>query len=136
MSRKSDKHSDTLDFFGDLEPEPLRSSKLPGTQRKQEPISGKSTTQRPVLKDAVALPPAQESYLTDKQVAKRFSVCRQTVWRWVEAGTFPKAKKLSSKVTRWRLSDLLAYETSLTTRSKPKGTAPGGRQIAKKERQP
>lgn len=31
---------------------------------------------------APALPPEQERYLQDRQVAARFGVSRNTVWRW------------------------------------------------------
>lgn len=49
-------------------------------------------------------------YLSDKQVAKRFSVHRATPWRWVERGAFPKPVKLSPGCTRWRESDILDWE--------------------------
>lgn len=49
-------------------------------------------------------------YLTDKQVAERFSVHRATPWRWAERGAFPKPVKLSPGCTRWRQSDVQDWE--------------------------
>ena len=50
------------------------------------------------------------TYLTDKQVADRFSISRATTWRWVERHKFPKPIKLSPGCTRWRLSDVERWE--------------------------
>lgn len=52
-----------------------------------------------------------DTYLTDKQVAKRYNVGRATAWRWVQEGDFPKPIKLSSGCTRWKLTDLEKWET-------------------------
>ena len=46
-----------------------------------------------------------EKFLTDKAVAERYSICRETVWRWSKIGRFPKPIKFGRSV-RWRLSDL------------------------------
>lgn len=51
-----------------------------------------------------------DRFLTDKQVAARYSVARSTPWRWVERGQFPKPVKLSPGCTRWRVSDVEAWE--------------------------
>ena len=32
-----------------------------------------------------------------------------TLWRWVNAGTFPKPIKLSERVTAWRCEDVRAW---------------------------
>ena len=50
------------------------------------------------------------TYLTDKQVAARYGVNKSTIWRWVEKGRFSKPVKLSPGCTRWRLSDVEAWE--------------------------
>lgn len=54
-------------------------------------------------------PPA---YLTDRQAATRYSVSRNTVWRWAKDGGFPKPVQLSPQCTRWRLADLEAWEAN------------------------
>lgn len=50
-----------------------------------------------------------ETYLSDAQIAARIGVSRNSVWRWVRNGTFPKPIKLSERVTRWRASEVEAW---------------------------
>ncbi len=45
-------------------------------------------------------------YFTDKQVAERFGVACETIWRWRDKGDFPKSYKLGPNMTRWRLSEV------------------------------
>jgi len=45
-------------------------------------------------------------YLSDKQVAERYSVTRGTVWRWVRERDFPQPIKLSPGCVRWSLAVL------------------------------
>ena len=51
-----------------------------------------------------------QHYLSDKEVAARYSISRATVWRWVNEGHFPKPIKLGANVTRWKESDLSQWE--------------------------
>lgn len=51
-------------------------------------------------------------YLSDKQVADRFSVSRQTIWRWRRVAEFPSPFSLSPGCTRWKLSDIEAWEAA------------------------
>jgi prophage regulatory protein len=52
-------------------------------------------------------------YLSDRQVGQRYGVSRLTIWRWHrENDQFPRALKLSQRTTRWRLADLIAWETA------------------------
>lgn len=52
-------------------------------------------------------------YLSDKQVAERFSVTRHTIWRWHRFDpTFPRAISLSPGCTRFRLSEIESWEAS------------------------
>nr|WP_299380154.1 AlpA family phage regulatory protein [uncultured Halomonas sp.] len=51
-------------------------------------------------------------WATDKQLSARFEVSRATVWRWAQSGRFPKPIKLSPGCTRWRASDIEAWETA------------------------
>ncbi len=54
-----------------------------------------------------------ETYLSDKQVGARYDVHRSTPWRWVNSNQeFPKPVKLSPQCSRWKLSDLEAWEKS------------------------
>lgn len=43
-------------------------------------------------------------FLSDKQIAERIGVTRQTIWRWVSRGDFPAPIKLGPSVTRWKAS--------------------------------
>ena len=58
-----------------------------------------------------------ERYLTVGEVAKRFGVSRPTIWRWAKAGGFPSPFEVSSGTTRWRLSDLRAFEATLASKA-------------------
>jgi len=51
-----------------------------------------------------------DTYLSDVQLAARLGVGRVTPWRWVQRGEFPRPVKLSRGCTRWRLSDIEAWE--------------------------
>lgn len=60
----------------------------------------------------------REQYLTDHQVAARFGTSRATVWRWIKRiPSFPKPIKLSPGTSRWKLSDLVRYESKVTLES-------------------
>lgn len=60
------------------------------------------------------MPP--ETYLTDIQLAARYSVHRTTPWRWAKDDpTFPKPVKLSPQCSRWKLSEIEAWEASRAT---------------------
>ena len=51
------------------------------------------------------------TYLADNQVAARYGVHRSTPWRWVKSDPeFPAPVTLSSGCTRWKLTDLEAWE--------------------------
>lgn len=49
-------------------------------------------------------------FLSDNQTGERYGVGRCTIWRWVNEVGFPAPVKLSPGCTRWRLSDLEAWE--------------------------
>lgn len=52
-----------------------------------------------------------ERYLAVKQVANRYSVSVPTIWRWSkEDEAFPKPRVIRKGTSRWRLSELLAFE--------------------------
>ncbi len=56
------------------------------------------------------------TYLTDLQTAQRYGVHRSTPWRWArDKIEFPKPVRLSSRCTRWKLSELEAWESSRAT---------------------
>lgn len=51
------------------------------------------------------------TYLSDRDLAIRFTTSRATIWRWVSSRGFPKPIKFSPGCTRWRLSDVEDWET-------------------------
>jgi predicted DNA-binding transcriptional regulator AlpA len=53
------------------------------------------------------------AFLTDQDLALRFRVSRQTIWRWVRKKRFPAPLKLSAGTSRWRLDEILAFERKL-----------------------
>ena len=54
-------------------------------------------------------------YLSDKQLADRFSVTRQTIWRWHrDDERFPRAINLSAGCTRWNLDQIANWEQART----------------------
>lgn len=56
---------------------------------------------------------APSPFLTDISTGKRYGVSRVTIWRWVATDpTFPPPYKLSPGCTRWKLSDLEAWEAA------------------------
>jgi predicted DNA-binding transcriptional regulator AlpA len=48
-------------------------------------------------------------YLSDKDLAARYSIHRATPWRWVQNGKLPAPVKINCS-TRWRLADIEAWE--------------------------
>ncbi len=58
---------------------------------------------------------ANRLFLNVDQVAARLSVSPDSIWRWKRNGTFPKAIKFGGRTTRWRLSDIEAWEASCRT---------------------
>jgi prophage regulatory protein len=48
-------------------------------------------------------------FLSDKDLATRYSVHRATPWRWVQIGKLPAPIKING-ATRWKLTDIEAWE--------------------------
>lgn len=54
-------------------------------------------------------------FLNVAQVAARYGISKDSVWRWSSTGDLPKPVKLGPNVTRWRLADLLEHDQNLTS---------------------
>ena len=55
----------------------------------------------------------QSNYLSVDAVAQRYGVNRATIWRWADKRNkrnFPQPVKLSPGCSRWKLSDVEAWE--------------------------
>lgn len=65
------------------------------------------------LKPRKAISSNDERYLSVKEVGARYSISVQTVWRHTKQNPdFPKPVKILNGSTRWRMSDILAFEVS------------------------
>ena len=51
-----------------------------------------------------------ETFISDRQLGERYQCHRTTIWRWARNGKFPPPISLAARVTRWRMSDVLAWE--------------------------
>ena len=88
---------DQLDFFRD-------GPEQGAPERKRQTEKSKACTR------------CRERYLTDHEVAVRFSTSRATIWRWVDKSpAFPTPVKLSPGTTRWKLSDLVRFEAQMVS---------------------
>ena len=52
-------------------------------------------------------------FLTVEQVAARYGVSKDSIWRWKRNGRFPAAVVVGPNSTRWRLSDLIEHESKM-----------------------
>ncbi len=55
----------------------------------------------------------QRFYIPVEQVAARFSVSVDTIWRWCRKGVFPKPYHPGGNSARWKLSELEEYEGAM-----------------------
>ena len=53
----------------------------------------------------------QNLYLNVAQVALRFNVSTDTIYRWIRNETFPRGVRLPSGARRWRLSEIEVWES-------------------------
>ena len=54
--------------------------------------------------------PTNTHYLSINQVAMRFGVSKDSIWRWRRRDEFPAPVKLGGRTTRWRLADIEDWE--------------------------
>ena len=52
-------------------------------------------------------------FLSVDQVAQRYGVSTDSIWRWKREGKFPAPVRVGSGITRWRLADLVEHESTL-----------------------
>ncbi len=55
-----------------------------------------------------------QTYLTVGEVAARYRKSKSSIWHWASEGHFgfPQPVVLAPRTTRWKLSDLIAWEQS------------------------
>lgn len=116
MSKDIGQNENTPDLFGHValqdEPSCLGEAKPPG-----KPVDDEvPPEQLEVGAEIAAFAQMDERHLPVKVVAERFSVSGQPIWRWLkENSRFPKPYRISRGCTRWRLSEIVAYELELRT---------------------
>tara|TARA_Y100000815_G_C12902662_1_gene334679 strand:+ start:261 stop:524 length:264 start_codon:yes stop_codon:yes gene_type:complete len=67
-----------------------------------------------LLRRSVAVTAAATNlYLSVDQVALRYNVSKDSIWRWKRKGDFPAPVKLGGTTTRWRLADIEQWEVEL-----------------------
>lgn len=49
-------------------------------------------------------------FLAVTQMAERYSVSTDSIWRWTRAGRLPAPVKINPQVVRWRLEEVEAYD--------------------------
>lgn len=82
-------------------------------QSKPENLPGLTVNE---TKASTAIADSGVRFLSDKDVAQRYSVSRSTIWCWLKRNPhFPRPVYLSNGTTRWRIADLDAYDDALGT---------------------
>jgi excisionase family DNA binding protein len=57
------------------------------------------------------------SYLTDREVATRYSVSRPTIWRWVRLNHLPAPERIGPNTQRWRVAALEDWDAKREQRA-------------------
>lgn len=101
-------HSFGMQTYADLKGRPS----IPESVRlEKRNVAKPSKKQAPVPNGYIAPSTEEEKYLSVKEVAHRYSSSVPTIWRWAkEDEAFPKPHIIRPGTSRWRISDLLAFE--------------------------
>ena len=51
-------------------------------------------------------------YLSDRDLAARYSIARQTVWRWVVRGWLPQPVSITPGTTRWLEAEIERHDAA------------------------
>lgn len=62
--------------------------------------------------------PVEQEFLTDRALATRYGVSRNTIWTWTRQGILPQPVRLGNACTRWRRSEVLQREAALGVSAK------------------
>ena len=58
----------------------------------------------------------EKRWLTDREVAARYSVSRITVWRWSRTGHLPAPYKIGPNTSRWSAEELVEFDRGILER--------------------
>lgn len=90
-------------------------NKQPQGQLKPENVAVLAVNE---AKASTALADSGLRFLSDKDVAHRYSLSRSTIWRWLKTNpNFPKPVRPSNGATRWRVADLDAFDDTLAPKT-------------------
>ena len=59
--------------------------------------------------------PATRKWVSDRFLADRYGVSRQTIWRWARIGKLPHPQKIGDNTSRWELGEADAHVLGETT---------------------
>lgn len=59
--------------------------------------------------------PAARKWVSDRFLADRYEVTRQTIWRWAREGRLPPPQKIGLNTSRWELGEADAAVLGNTT---------------------
>jgi predicted DNA-binding transcriptional regulator AlpA len=59
----------------------------------------------------------EQRYVSVRYAARRFGVSVPSIWKWARTGKFPKPLKFGQNISRWRISDLDAWEAGQRTQT-------------------
>lgn len=117
--KQNDLFSPTLSPAPDVSASVPSSEGVPTQVRAPSPSPRDPTPTNSSAKPARALKPSvkgggeDERFLSVRDVASRYAVSVATIWRHTnENPSFPKPVKILNGSTRWRMSDLCAYEAA------------------------
>ena len=52
-------------------------------------------------------------FLSVEQVARRYDVSTDSIWRWVRKSKFPAPVRVGGGTTRWRRADIIEHDGAL-----------------------
>jgi predicted DNA-binding transcriptional regulator AlpA len=80
-----------------------------GTNQKKQESTTQDQTRR---SKRLARKTTNSRYWTDEDLAERWNVCRDTIWRWARVGHIPAPIKLPGNCTRWLRDEVESCEES------------------------
>ncbi len=105
MSKYIRPSNDTPDLF-DFEDKPTKENTRKRKAKSRNELLGEVCNPLGVQiteATSVSLSPADQRYLSDRQVGERFNVSRKTIWKWVKQREgFPAPLRVSPGTTRWQ----------------------------------
>ncbi len=90
----------------------------PGLTAPPERMPKRNSEKRSGSGNSAANTAYEEHYLTEQDLTRRYQVSRQTLWRWVNEGTFPAPVIFGKKTKRWSTSVVERHDSERTQYSR------------------